>query len=319
MRSRISNTHSQSGSMLVTGLFALGMLIIPLLIIILSTGRLTTASVTANGLVSIEANAALNRSIDYSATERNAQVQLFSSSSTEAGTASNEVQEATNAAWEVSGVGSKAGWGQDVSLVFSTTKPPSKVPRLSGPGDVNSTPPAISLAMSIINLPGDTSSNYVAALNSPFTAIQSGGCSVDWTSSAPQSKKNPSGKKSFKQYKGMLTVTDVGSSSGAQPVCWVDQKMLNSDGSSVLEVNSDTGEVTNLRQSRGWAADDSGIRSWEHYSSGVETMLGFSISLPLAQNPIKMYYPGVASFGQPCDTRPHQDANFFGDETKCNQ
>lgn len=135
-------SQDQQGSTLILTLAFLALMIVPMLAILNMTGRMSTASVTANGLSSSSANAAATRFIDLRATRDQGQVQLFSNNSA-ATTAAVEVQKATQEAWKMSSAG---GTGATLKMLPAAS-----------PSD-----PGSSSVVGVFNLPDAPADNYSA-------------------------------------------------------------------------------------------------------------------------------------------------------------
>lgn len=308
----------EKGSMLVTGLMALALMVVPMIMIIVSANRLTTASVTANGLAAMQANAAFNRSYDNKATQDNDQLQLFSPASVEAKDASSEIKAQTITAWNATGINGKAGWGDDIRLQFGQTSSNGRpaagndIPNLKAPGKANLEPAksiitglnsSQPLVMNIINLPGNVTENYLATSANKDNidpASRADSACVRMTGFNPT---NPNASGTSYQYGNGVVYQRSGTTAPWEPSCWVDHKILSLDSryqpfSPLYNGTPDLGK----RNSSGWGGRP-GQYNWDHYSTGVETLLGFSMGLPFAGSNSKatIYYPGVATVGQPCD------------------
>jgi hypothetical protein len=136
----IRGRQEQQGSTLILTLAFLALMIVPMLAILNMTGRMSTASVTANGLASSSANAAATRFIDLPATRDQGQPQLFSNSP-EVTTAAGEVTTATQEAWRMSSAG---GTGATLDMLPAAS-----------PSD-----PGSSSVVGVFNLPDSPADNY---------------------------------------------------------------------------------------------------------------------------------------------------------------
>ena len=155
----MKHRNSQEGSTLILGLGLMVALVIPLVGILTFAARSTTASVTANGLAAISANAAATRAFDPIATNNQSQPQLYQPESDPALRASIEVSQAVQSAWDNSSAGESTGG----TLAMETPSTPGEQ------GDNN-------LVMGIINLPATPADNYSAVQSLATASSGSSGC-----------------------------------------------------------------------------------------------------------------------------------------------
>ena len=248
--------NGEQGSALILGLGLMAGLLIPLVGILTFASRSTTASVTANGLATISANAAATRAVDQSASGRQGQIQLFTPGTVQAQDASNDVNAVVSSAWQYSSAGSSTGG----TLSMQTTNSgPSGITTPGGQGDSSS-----HLVMGIVNLSGSPSDNYAAAQSNELS--------------------NGNGCRSSSGY--------LKDPINGNTVCWVDHKA----------VNYPDWTTSSNRNPMGWTRQ--GSQQWDHYTSGVETLLKLDMGAPWPFNntgPIVSTFPGVATFSQNCE------------------
>ena len=251
--------NQEDGTILLLGLAVMSFLLIPLLGILAFSSQATTASVTANGLAVSSANAALTRSIDIEATFQNRQSQLYAPGSSDANKASSEVDQAVQSAWKVS----QSGTGGNGRIRMMAVGETSNGFKFSSPDNA-----ASASKVGIINLPNDSSANYIQVQGS--SASQ--GCSGNSAFSNGAVYDKPT------------------TESNKFVVCWVDHLAKNSDGS-----------FSTNRNPTGWLGSDA--QQWDHYSSGAETALEINLGAPWPLNltsDFKAIFPGVATFSGSC-------------------